>query len=45
MNIVTATVTEDTSALGGPYERRPMEIFGIVNRISCNSLLGSFWGR
>ena len=43
MNIATATVSEVPSVQCGPYERRPLEIFGICNIISRNSLLEVFW--
>ena len=45
MNIGTAMVSEVAGVLGGPYERRPLEFFEILNIISRNSLLGVFWGR
>ena len=43
-NIVTATVSEVLGFQGGPYERHPLELFGICNIISRNSLLVGFLG-
>ena len=42
MNIATAVVSEEPSVQGGPYERRPLDFFGICNLISQNSFLGGF---
>ena len=38
MNIATEAVSEVPGIQGGPYERRPIEFFGICNIILRNSL-------